>query len=552
MKKSGFRIMYDLIGLVRPLWMWMIAAVVLGVLGFLCSIMITVFGAIGIIKVLGYSVSMNWMFLLGAMGFFGVARGILRYGEQASNHYIAFKILALIRDRVFRALRRLCPAKLEGRDKGNLINMLTSDVELLEVFYAHTISPILIAAIVSIVMSLWIAQWHLLLGVFACVSYIVVGVVLPIFLSHHCKDLGIESRNSAGTFASFLLESLRGVSAILQFGAGESRAQQLNEQSSVLSEVEGKLRIASGKGSALTNTAILTLSLGMLALAYGLWNSGFIGKEAVLVTFVSLLSSFGPVTALANLGTTLQNTLASGKRVLDVLDEEEIVKENREGTLVTNGDVYFNDVTFAYEKEAILKDVSLHIKKGEMTGILGTSGSGKSTLLKLLMRFWDVDKGKVVIDNQNIQQMKTSSLRDLESYMTQETHLFHDTIENNIRFVRPAATHEEIVEACKKASIHDFIIQLPNGYESHVTELGESLSGGEKQRIGLARVFLYDADLILLDEPTSNLDALNEAVILKSLDQQKKEKTILLVSHRPSTLRLCDHCIQASFGRKHS
>ncbi|WP_202613470.1 amino acid ABC transporter ATP-binding/permease protein [Merdibacter massiliensis] len=552
MKKSGIRIMYDLIGLVRPLWMWMIAAVVLGVLGFLCSIMITVFGAIGIIKVLGYSVSMNWMFLLGAMGFFGVARGILRYGEQASNHYIAFKILALIRDRVFRALRRLCPAKLEGRDKGNLINMLTSDVELLEVFYAHTISPILIAAIVSIVMSLWIAQWHLLLGVFACVSYIVVGVVLPIYLSHHCKDLGIESRNSAGTFASFLLESLRGVSVILQFGAGESRAQQLNEQSSVLSEVEGKLRIASGKGSALTNTAILTLSLGMLALAYGLWNSGFIGKEAVLVTFVSLLSSFGPVTALANLGTTLQNTLASGKRVLDVLDEEEIVKENREGTLATNGDVYFNDVTFAYEKEAILKDVSLHIKKGEMTGILGTSGSGKSTLLKLLMRFWDVDKGKVVIDNQNIQQMKTSSLRDLESYMTQETHLFHDTIENNIRFVRPAATHEEIVEACKKASIHDFIIQLPNGYESHVTELGESLSGGEKQRIGLARVFLYDADLILLDEPTSNLDALNEAVILKSLDQQKKEKTILLVSHRPSTLRLCDHCIQASFGRKHS
>lgn len=552
MKKSGFRIMYDLIELVRPLWIWMIAAVVLGVLGFLCSIMITVFGAIGIIKVLGYSVSMNWMFLLGAMGFFGVARGILRYGEQASNHYIAFKILALIRDRVFRALRRLCPAKLEGRDKGNLINMLTSDVELLEVFYAHTISPILIAAIVSIVMSLWIAQWHLLLGVFACVSYIVVGVVLPIYLSHHCKDLGIESRNSAGTFASFLLESLRGVSVILQFGAGESRAQQLNEQSSVLSEVEGKLRIASGKGSALTNTAILTLSLGMLALAYGLWNSGFIGKEAVLVTFVSLLSSFGPVTALANLGTTLQNTLASGKRVLDVLDEEEIVKENREGTLVTNGDVYFNDVTFAYEKEAILKDVSLHIKKGEMTGILGTSGSGKSTLLKLLMRFWDVDKGKVVIDNQNIQQMKTSSLRDLESYMTQETHLFHDTIENNIRFVRPAATHEEIVEACKKASIHDFIIQLPNGYESHVTELGESLSGGEKQRIGLARVFLYDADLILLDEPTSNLDALNEAVILKSLDQQKKEKTILLVSHRPSTLRLCDHCIQASFGRKHS
>lgn len=552
MKKSGFRIMYDLIGLVRPLWIWMIAAVVLGVLGFLCSIMITVFGAIGIIKVLGYSVSMNWMFLLGAMGFFGVARGILRYGEQASNHYIAFKILALIRDRVFRALRRLCPAKLEGRDKGNLINMLTSDVELLEVFYAHTISPILIAAIVSIVMSLWIAQWHLLLGVFACVSYIVVGVVLPIYLSHHCRDLGIESRNSAGTFASFLLESLRGVSVILQFGAGESRAQQLNEQSSVLSEVEGKLRIASGKGSALTNTAILTLSLGMLALAYGLWNSGFIGKEAVLVTFVSLLSSFGPVTALANLGTTLQNTLASGKRVLDVLDEEEIVKENREGTLATNGDVYFNDVTFAYEKEAILKDVSLHIKKGEMTGILGTSGSGKSTLLKLLMRFWDVDKGKVVIDNQNIQQMKTSSLRDLESYMTQETHLFHDTIENNIRFVRPAATHEEIVEACKKASIHDFIIQLPNGYESHVTELGESLSGGEKQRIGLARVFLYDADLILLDEPTSNLDALNEAVILKSLDQQKKEKTILLVSHRPSTLRLCDHCIQASFGRKHS
>lgn len=549
MNKSGIRIMFELITMVRSLWIWMIVAIVLGVLGFLCSILITVFGAIGIVQALGLNDWISWSWLFGLLAFFGVARGIFRYGEQASNHYIAFRLLALIRDRVFTALRRLCPAKLEGKGKGNLIQMLTSDVELLEVFYAHTISPILIAVIMSVLMSGFVGIWHPLLGLYAFVSYGIVGALIPLYLSGHCQKLGIESRNCAGQFASYLLESLRGVTQTLQFDGGSKRLASITRQSEKLSDYEGKLRIANGKGLALTNTAILSLSLGMLVICLVMHGNGMLAKEGILLCFLTMISSFGPVSALANLGTTLQSTLASGERILGLLQEDEAVKENRQGLSASQGDISFDHVDFAYEKEPVLHDVSLQIQKHQMTGIFGASGSGKSTLLKLLMRFWDVHKGSVIIDDKNVAHIQTASLRKHESYMTQETYLFHDTIENNIRFVKPNAAREEIEEACRKASIHTFIEQLPDGYQSNVAELGDSLSGGEKQRIGLARAFLHDAELLLLDEPTSNLDSLNEAVILKALHEQRKDKTILLVSHRHSTLRLCDRCIEASFGR---
>ena len=550
MKRSRVSILYAMLGLVRPLWLWMVCAVGLGALGFFCSIMITVFGALGILKALGAADPFSWPFFFGMLAVFGIGRGVLRYGEQASNHYIAFKLLALIRDRVFTALRRLCPAKLEGRGKGDLISRLTSDVELLEVFYAHTISPILIALLMSILMSLLIAGLHPLLGVYALVSYAIVGIVLPLLLSRRCSDLGMQSRQRDGAFSSYLLESLRGLTQTLQYADGEARLASIRHQSEELSKSEGELRIQSGKGSALTGTVIHTLSLLMLGLCCLLHQQGMISSAGVLLGFVTLLSSFGPVTALAKLGVTLQNTLASGERILELLEEEPLVEENREGREVSDGDLELTQVSFAYEEEQILNDVSLQIRSHQMTGIHGPSGSGKSTLLKLLMRFWDVDMGSVRIGNDDVRDLRTTALRAHESYMTQDTHLFHDTIENNIRFVRPQATHEEVVEACRKASIHDFILSLPQGYATNVAELGDSLSGGERQRIGLARVFLYDAKLVLLDEPTSNLDSLNEAVILKALDEEKQEKTIVLVSHRPSTLRICDVCMEADFGRK--
>lgn len=547
--QSKWKIMTAMLKLVRPLWAWMVLAVLLGVAGFFCSILITVLGTYGLISLLGLSEPVALTLLFALLALFGIGRGLLRYGEQACNHYIAFKLLALIRDHVFTALRRLCPAKLEGRGKGDLISMLTSDVELLEVFYAHTISPVLIALIMSVAMSVLIGMWHPLLGVLALFSYALVGIVVPMRISSRCADLGMQSRTQAGAFSSFMLESLRGLDETIQYGNGEARAAQLNQRSSALSAQEGALRVRSGEGMALANTAIMTLSLLMLAASCLLYQQGMLSLAGIVMPFVTLLSSFGPVTAIANLGTTLQNTLASGSRVLALLQEEPEVAEQSEGETFSGAGASFEAVDFAYEDQSILSSFSLNIAPGKMSGICGKSGSGKSTMLRLLMRFWDVHSGTVRAGRHDVRALKTASLRSHESFMTQETHLFHDSILNNIRLVKPDASREEVEAACRKASIHDFIMGLPHGYDSEVGELGDTLSGGERQRIGLARVFLHDSELILLDEPTSNLDSLNEAVILKSLDEQKADKTIVLVSHRQSSLRLCDEVFEMNATR---
>lgn len=547
--QSKWKIMTAMLKLVRPLWAWMVLAVLLGVAGFFCSILITVLGTYGLISLLGLSEPVALTLLFALLALFGIGRGLLRYGEQACNHYIAFKLLAHIRDHVFTALRRLCPAKLEGRGKGDLISMLTSDVELLEVFYAHTISPVLIALIMSVAMSVLIGMWHPLLGVQALFSYALVGIVVPMRISSRCADLGMQSRTQAGAFSSFMLESLRGLDETIQYGNGEARAAQLNQRSSALSAQEGALRVRSGEGMALANTAIMTLSLLMLAVSCLLYQQGMLSLAGIVMPFVTLLSSFGPVTAIANLGTTLQNTLASGSRVLALLQEEPEVAEQSEGETFSGAGASFEAVDFAYEDQSILSSFSLNIAPGKMSGICGKSGSGKSTMLRLLMRFWDVHSGTVRAGRHDVRALKTASLRSYESFMTQETHLFHDSILNNIRLVKPDASREEVEAACRKASIHDFIMSLPHGYDSEVGELGDTLSGGERQRIGLARVFLHDSELILLDEPTSNLDSLNEAVILKSLDEQKADKTIVLVSHRQSSLRLCDEVFEMNATR---
>ena len=398
-------------------------------------------------------------------------------------------------------------------------------------------------------MSVLIGMWHPLLGVLALFSYALVGIVVPMRISSRCADLGMQSRTQAGAFSSFMLESLRGLDETIQYGNGEARAAQLNQRSSALSAQEGALRVRSGEGMALANTAIMTLSLLMLAASCLLYQQDMLSLAGIVMPFVTLLSSFGPVTAIANLGTTLQNTLASGSRVLALLQEEPEVAEQSEGETFSGAGASFEAVDFAYEDQSILSSFSLNIAPGKMSGICGKSGSGKSTMLRLLMRFWDVHSGTVRAGRHDVRALKTASLRSHESFMTQETHLFHDSILNNIRLVKPDASREEVEAACRKASIHDFIMSLPHGYDSEVGELGDTLSGGERQRIGLARVFLHDSELILLDEPTSNLDSLNEAVILKSLDEQKADKTIVLVSHRQSSLRLCDEVFEMNATR---
>lgn len=542
MNRNGFEVMKRLLKLVKPLTGTMILAVTMGVLGHLCAIAIPVLGGLAIT---GGAIKPICIVL----PIVAVLRGVFHLLEQNRNHYLAFKLLALIRDKVFGALRKLAPAKLESRDKGDLIAVLTADIELLEVFYAHTISPIFIAFIVSVIMTITIGNIHPILGFIALMAYMTIGIFVPLTAAKKSKAYGEGFRKEFGNLDAFVLDSLRGVKESIQYGTGQIRLKAMNDYSDSLSVKERKLKGAGGTSAAVTGGGILLFDVIMLLGAVLLSKKGLIASNDAAVAVIMLMSSFGPVTALANLGTGIQNTLAAGNRVLDILDETPVIVEKTDGKDIVYSGAEAENINFAYEEEKILKDFSVSIPKSGIIGIIGKSGSGKSTFLKLMMRFWNVDSGRLEISNQQIKEINTSSLRAAESFVTQETVLFHDSIERNLLFANPNATHEQVVEACKKASIHEFIESLPDGYNTNVGELGETLSGGERQRLGVARAFLHDAPLMLLDEPTSNLDSLNEAVILKALKEFCKDKAVVLVSHRKSTMCITDRTISVENGR---
>lgn len=548
-KRNAFSVMLRLIGLVKPLTGWMILAVLMGFIGHLCASFITILGGYGVLKELdlGVEISLRTIFIL--MAICAVLRGVLRYAEQACNHFIAFKLLALIRDKIFCALRKLSPAKLEGKDRGNLIAIITSDVELLEVFYAHTISPAFIAFLFTLTMCLFIGGFSWVLGVVACVAYLTVGVIIPIITAKRSSSTAKEYRMKSGDLSSFVLDSLRGLFEIIQYGAGKKRLEEMNRRTAELSHTEEKSKHFAAQGTALMNTVILFFDLIMLVTAAVLYQNGTVNFEGVIIPLLALMSTFGPVVALANLGSTLQNTLAAGNRVLDILEEEPAVQEMSGQPQTDFNGAAAENIRFAYGDQEVLSNFSLQIPKHGVVGIIGKSGSGKSTFLKLLMRFWDIQDGSLTISGRDIQKINTADLRKMESYMTQETHLFQDSIANNLRIANLHASQSELETACKKASVHNFIMSLRQGYETKIGELGDTLSGGERQRLGLARSFLHDAPFMLLDEPTSNLDSLNEAVILKSLREGSEGRAIVLVSHRKSTMRIVDTVYFVENGR---
>lgn len=539
-KRSGFTVMSRLIGLVRPLTGYMLLAILMGLAGHLCASFLTIFGGYAVLDLLGFETRLTLTVVFACVIVFAVLRAGLRYGEQACNHFIAFKLLALIRDKVFQALRQLAPAKLEGRDKGDLISVITSDIELLEVFYAHTISPAAIALLFTAILCLFIGSFHWVLGVLALIAYLTVGIWMPLITSKSSGNNGIKFRDGSGDLSGFVLDSLRGLSEIIQYGQGEERLVKMNQKTDALSETEERMKRIAGRNTAVTNTVILVFDLCILFASAALYQKGAVGFDGVLIPTIALFSSFGPAVALANLGSTLQNTFAAGNRVLDILEESPAVEEVEGKAQAAFDSASAENVSFSYGAETVLSNVSLQVPKGKIIGLIGKSGSGKSTLLKLFMRFWNAQEGNVNISEKNIDEVNTSDLRDMESFMTQETHLFHDSIKNNLRIAKRDATDAEIEAACRKASVHDFIMSLPQGYDTTVGELGDTLSGGERQRLGLARAFLHDAPFLLLDEPTSNLDSLNEAVILKSLREGQDGKTVALVSHRRSTMRIAD------------
>ena len=548
--RSNARVIWRMLGLVRPLSGFMVISVLCGVAGFCCATflpVLAVWEACSI--VLRQEPPLPLGVCFGTLALMALLRGILRYAEQICNHYIAFKLLAHIRSEIFASLRRLAPARLSGVDRGSLISTLTSDIELLEVFFAHTISPVCIAALMLVVMVAFTGSFAWQLGLVMLVAQLVVGAVVPIMVFRVSGNGGRVVRDRAAGLSTFVLDGLRGLTEVLQFDVGASRLRTLDERSRRLAGAQRAVSAVGSTGSAAADAAIAAFSLAELLVGVNLHMAGVVDASAVAISAAAMLGSFGPAVALASLGSTLQGTLAAAHRVIDVLEEEPVVEEVSEGDTISFGGAAAKNASFSYGRKRILDNVTVEIPKGSIVGIAGKSGSGKSTLCRLMMRFWDVDRGQISISDQRIDTIRTDNLRDMEALVEQDTYLFHQSIRDNLLIAKPHAIQSELDAACRAASIYDFIMGLPEGYDAEVGELGDTLSGGERQRLGLARAFLHDAPFLILDEPTSNLDSLNEGIILCSLDRQRRKRTVLLVSHRASTMAVADRVFSMDSGR---
>ena len=550
-RRSGAKIMASLVVLLGSLSYIMILSVINGSVGFVCAMGVTVFGAVGVAKALGEAIALSYGWIIGLTIGCGVLRGLLRYFEQYSNHYIAFRLLAVLRDKIFGALRVLCPAKLESKQKGSIIAMITSDIETLEVFYAHTISPICIAVLVSTAVFLFVgfvSSWYLALV--ALVGFLTIGIVVPLISSEKLKESGVKYRAEFAAFSAYFLDSIKGIKDIVLNNAGEEREKEVNRRSDGLLKETKKMKhdiTCAGSAIELTVSAFI---LAALAVGIVLVRNDMLSLGRMIIGMVTVFSSFGPVIAVGSLPGNLTQTFASGDRVLNLLAEKPAVEAVKSGKDFDYEKLDVKDLSFSYDGQTeVLKDIKMHAEKGEIIGIVGESGCGKSTFLKLLLRFWERSGGEINYDDIDIDKINTNSLLKNVTMVSQSTYLFEETIEDNLRIAKPDATREEIENACKMASIHDFIMTLPDGYKTQVGALGDNLSAGEKQRIGLARAFLRGSELILLDEPTSNVDSINEGIILKALKEQKNKKSIILVSHRESTMAIADRIYKVKDGR---
>ena len=551
LRRSGAVIMANLLLLLGSLAYIMVLAVINGSLGFLCAMGVTLFGAVGVAKALGESIALSYGAIIALAVGCGVLRGILRFFEQYSNHYIAFRLLAVLRDKIFGALRTLCPAKLESKQKGAIIAMITSDIETLEVFYAHTISPICIAVLVSACVFCFVgavAGWALA-GV-ALLGYLTIGILVPVLASGRLKASGVRYRAEFSSFNAYFLDSIKGIRDLVLNNAGQQREAEVNARSEALLTETKKMKHDIAKTTAATELCVSAFILAALAVGICLVASGQLSAGRMVIGVVAVFGSFGPVIAISALPGNLTQTFAAGDRVLDLLAEKPAVAPVTNGTTSNFEDLTVQQLSFSYNAETpVLRDITLHAKKGEIIGIVGESGCGKSTFLKLLLRFWQKNSGAIRFGGVDVDDTDTDILLKNVTMVSQTTYLFDETIEENLRIAKPDATQEELEAACRMASVHEFILSLPDGYKTRVGTLGDNLSAGEKQRIGLARAFLRGSEWILLDEPTSNVDSINEGIILKALQAQKGKKSILLVSHRESTMAIADRIYRVKDGR---
>lgn len=545
---SRFYIALRLIRLIRPLWKFVVWAAVCGLLGGLCVVMIPVFGAYALLDFLQNPIVANLVLFGIVIVILAILRGAFRYGESTLSARLSYTGMAILRDRIFGALRNLAPVKFSGREKGRLVSIIMTDVEHLEVFYEHTLVRVISTALYVLIIAIYIGFFHPILGILAFVAYGIVGFLIP-FMSVKCsKQTGEKLRQKSGELSGYLLDSLRGVSTTLQYGGSTQRIREMEAQTASILKEERKMRFYEGSSRSITDAFIIFFDVCMVLVSAVLYQQGLVDFAGVLIPSICLIESFEPCLELVALGNRLSKTFAAGKRVLSLLDEQTMVPEIAGEKSISFHGAKVEQVTVLSDGYPVLKDASLEIKEHTIVGLTGPSSSGKSTLLNLLMYFGTPDTGTVEISGVPIECVNTEDLRSMVSLVTHDTYLFMDTIFNNLRIAKKDATMEEVQTACKKASVHEFIMGLPHGYETQVSELGDSLSGGERQRLGLARAFLHGAPFLLLDEPTSNLDSLNEAVILKSLHNQRKEKTVLLVSHRSSALCIADEVYSAERG----
>ncbi|EAG6704582.1 ABC transporter ATP-binding protein [Listeria monocytogenes] len=532
---SEWTVIRWLLKFVKPLRGKMILAILLGIISNLSVILISLIGAYGILAVI-LAQPLNpykWLFVMVGCG---VLRGVARYLEQYLNHDIAFRLLAIIRERIFSTLRKLGPARLSGKKSGDLITAITSDVEALEVFFAHTISPVFIALGTTIATVGFLGMYDTGLAIILLLGQILVGVVLPIISYKRNKKIGTAYQTEFVGLNQAVMENIASLQDIFQFKLGEARLANLTNRGEKLNKQYQK-RLRQGSELQILGEWVLIGTATLILVLGSFWQ---LPLETILIGTVLSLSSFGSVLALNALGTALLTTFASGKRLYALTEEKPVVTFNGPLELTDFERAELNKVCFSHDgKQAILSELSLDLPKGKWLGIGGESGSGKSTLVKLLMRYWDPD-GEVNLNNQPLPKITESSLHQLEGVMEQSTFLFEDTIGNNIRLGKKAATLDEVKEAARKAAIDKWIETLPEGYDTKIGGQARNLSDGERQRIGLARLFLHDAPLLLLDEPTSNLDYINEQAILNTLRSEIQDKTVLVISHRKTTLDLAE------------
>lgn len=541
MKRNALTVFARLFSLVGNFVFVLLLAVINGTIGNLCAISITVLGSIGVMKFLGVTISLSYSALMILIVTFGFLRGILRYIEQYFNHYIAFKLLYIIREKVFSALQVLCPAKLETKQKGTLISMITADIETLEVFYAHTLSPLMIAFLVMICtffFSGFFLSFYIAFYLLCC--QLLIGFVFPLIGNRLLNQKGAEYRQAFGTFSGYFLDCIKGTKNIVLFGKQEKSIQQIDTYSQKMNHLQQKVK--SRNSLFLNGIALFLIILDVLFLLLGLAliQNTSLQAAQLIVALVLLLSGMGPFLALSNLPGSLNQTIASGNRILNLLEETPAVEEITEGQDFDFHSLQIKNLSFRYQDQRILSNLNLSVQEGEIIGIKGPSGCGKSTLLKLLLRFYDKDDGEILYNGQDIRKYRTSALKNNVCLVSQNTYLFEDTIRNNLLIAKENATDEEIFLALKKAAVLDLVMSLENKLDTIVKPGIFSLSAGEKQRIGLARAFLSSAKLILLDEVTSNVDSINEGIILQAL-KKNRDKTYILVSHRDSTMSICDH-----------